>query len=123
MSDNIVGEMWEKVAFLCTLASMTCLMRASVGDILVTPDGSALLKRAFEANALIAAKSGHLISDAFRARAEKILGTVGAPSPPPCCATSNPVAAWKQITSWVSCSARRVNLASTMRCCRWRTRI
>ena len=79
VSDNIVGEMWEKVAFLCTLASMTCLMRASVGDILATPDGSALLKRAFEANALIAAKSGHLISDAFRARAEKILGTVGAP--------------------------------------------
>lgn len=79
VSENIMGEMWEKVAFLCTLASMTCLMRGSIGDILSAPDGAAILRRAFEANAQIAAKAGFPISDAFRARAEKILSTAGAP--------------------------------------------
>ncbi len=79
VSERIVAEMWEKIAFLCTLASMTCLMRASVGDILNAPDGAALLRRAFEANAQIAAQAGFPISDAFRARAEKVLGTPGAP--------------------------------------------
>jgi 2-dehydropantoate 2-reductase len=33
-SDTIVLEMWEKWAFIATLAGITCLMRASVGDII-----------------------------------------------------------------------------------------
>ena len=36
VSDNTMLDMWEKVAFLSTLAGMTCLMRASVGEILAT---------------------------------------------------------------------------------------
>jgi 2-dehydropantoate 2-reductase len=34
-SDNIVLEMWEKWVFLAALAGATCLMRASVADIVV----------------------------------------------------------------------------------------
>ncbi len=34
LSDSIVGEMWEKWVFIATLAGMTCLMRASLGDII-----------------------------------------------------------------------------------------
>ncbi|MBL8520429.1 MAG: ketopantoate reductase family protein [Betaproteobacteria bacterium] len=79
VSDNIIGEMWEKVAFLATLASMTCLMRGSVGDILAAPGGAELLQRTFNANASIAEKAGHPISEAFRTRATRILATPGAP--------------------------------------------
>ncbi len=32
-SDDVVLEMWEKWVFLASLAGITCLMRASVGDI------------------------------------------------------------------------------------------
>ena len=38
-SEQIVQEMWEKWVVLATLAGMTCLMRASVGDILAAPGG------------------------------------------------------------------------------------
>ena len=34
LSEAIVGEMWEKWTFIATLAGMTCLMRASLGDII-----------------------------------------------------------------------------------------
>ncbi len=33
LSDAIVAEMWEKWAFIATLAGTTCLMRASFGDV------------------------------------------------------------------------------------------
>ncbi len=59
LSDDILLEMWEKVAFLSTLAGMTCLMRASIGEIVAAPDGAALLTRCFRACAEIAARSGH----------------------------------------------------------------
>jgi 2-dehydropantoate 2-reductase len=34
LSDAIVNEMWEKWIFIATLAGMTCLMRATLGDII-----------------------------------------------------------------------------------------
>lgn len=37
-SDRILQEMWEKWVFLATLAGVTCLMRAAIGDI-VAADG------------------------------------------------------------------------------------
>ena len=38
-SEQIVQEMWEKWVFLASLAASTCLMRASVGNILAAPAG------------------------------------------------------------------------------------
>ncbi|HEX4857870.1 MAG TPA: 2-dehydropantoate 2-reductase [Usitatibacteraceae bacterium] len=75
VSDRIIAEMWEKVAFLCTLASMTCLMRASVGDILAAPDGRKLMLSMFDACSAIAGKAGHPVSAAFDERARKVLQT------------------------------------------------
>jgi 2-dehydropantoate 2-reductase len=79
VSERIIDEMWEKVAFLCTLASMTCLMRGSIGDILAAPGGEALVMRTFAACSAIAEKSAHPISAAFNERAQKILTTPNAP--------------------------------------------
>lgn len=41
--------MWEKFVGLATLAAMTCLMRATVGEILATDDGEALFGETFAA--------------------------------------------------------------------------
>lgn len=47
LSDNILLDMWEKFAFLSTMAAMTCLLRAPVGQIVRTQEGAALLREAF----------------------------------------------------------------------------
>ena len=40
-SADVLQDIWEKYVFLTTLAGMTCLMRASVGAIMVTEIGRA----------------------------------------------------------------------------------
>jgi 2-dehydropantoate 2-reductase len=62
---NVMQEMWEKVVHLSTAASMTCLMRAPVGDIVRTRFGGALMLQQLEAAAAIAKQNGYAPSDAF----------------------------------------------------------
>lgn len=64
---TILSEMWEKLVHLSTAAAMTCLMRASVGDIAATPDGTKLFLRLFDLAAAIATANGHPPGDAFLA--------------------------------------------------------
>ena len=79
VSENIMLDMWEKVAFLATLAGMTCLMRASVGEILATVDGRALMKRHLDSCVAIATKSGYQPRPAVLERYEKVMNSVGSP--------------------------------------------
>ena len=69
-------DMWEKVAFLSTLAGMTCLMRANIGEILATPDGRAIMQRYIKTSMAIAA-AGYPPRPAVVERFEKILGSTG----------------------------------------------
>ena len=74
LSEHIVLEMWEKWVLLASLAAETCLMRASVGDIVKAggaPFASALLAE----SVAIAAASGYPPRDAVR---DRIRGTVTA---------------------------------------------
>ena len=74
LSEHIVLEMWEKWVLLASLAAETCLMRASVGDIIKAggaPFASALLAE----SVAIAAASGYPPRDAVR---DRIRGTVTA---------------------------------------------
>lgn len=48
LSTNIDQAMWEKWTFLATLAASTCLMRASVGEILATDHGEAVISGLFD---------------------------------------------------------------------------
>lgn len=73
LSPDIELEMWEKVAFLSTLAGMTCLMRGSVGAIASTPDGAALLTRYFTACCAVAEANGHKPRAQFVERMGKAL--------------------------------------------------
>jgi 2-dehydropantoate 2-reductase len=62
---DIMHIMWEKLVHLSTTAGMTCLMRASVGEIARTRDGVALMLNFLERNAKIAEQFGHAPSDKF----------------------------------------------------------
>ena len=59
VSDNIEQDMWEKFVLLASLASMTCLMRASVGEILAAADGEALMREALASCVAAAGAAGH----------------------------------------------------------------
>lgn len=75
--DDILAAMWEKHALIATLAGMTCLMRASVGDIVATDDGAALMRRAYKEAAAIASSNHQPIAASVREEAETILTTRG----------------------------------------------
>jgi len=59
LSHNILLEMWEKFVLLASLAGMTCLMRANVGEIATTQDGAALMLRMVDACAAVATAAGN----------------------------------------------------------------
>jgi len=59
LSRDIMLEMWEKFVLLASLAGMTCLMRANVGEIASTQDGAALMVRMLDDCAAVATAAGH----------------------------------------------------------------
>jgi 2-dehydropantoate 2-reductase len=59
LSDDIEQILWEKLVFLAALASLTCLFRANVREIISAPGGREAMERAVAANAEIAAREGH----------------------------------------------------------------
>jgi 2-dehydropantoate 2-reductase len=76
-SEQIMQEMWEKWVMLAALAGATCLMRASVGDILAAPAGNRVLTGLLEECRAIAAANGHAPRDSVLARARTMLTTPG----------------------------------------------
>lgn len=66
-SPNVVQAMWDKVVFLATLAGSTCLMRASVGNLMHTRAGETFVRALFAECAAIAAASGQALSEAQQA--------------------------------------------------------
>ena len=58
-SDDIIGTMWEKWFFLATLAGSTCLMRATVGEIMRTAEGARFISRMLDECSAVASACGH----------------------------------------------------------------
>ncbi len=59
VSADIEQDMWEKFVLLASLAAMTCLMRASVGEILAAADGEALMREMLSTSVAAARAAGH----------------------------------------------------------------
>lgn len=59
LAEDMMLEMWEKFVGLGTLAAMTCLMRATVGDILASEEGTGLMTEALEVSMRTAAAAGY----------------------------------------------------------------
>jgi 2-dehydropantoate 2-reductase len=64
-SDTVMHDMWEKFVQLSTVAGITCLMRASIGDILAAPGGREAIFRLFDECCAIASASGFEPRPAF----------------------------------------------------------
>ena len=74
---TILQDMWDKWMFLATLAGITCLMRAPVGDIVAAPGGVAATLGLLEECREVAARSGHMPGEATLQRARGVLTEVG----------------------------------------------
>jgi 2-dehydropantoate 2-reductase len=57
-SDIIMLEMWEKFVFLCTLAAMSTLFRNVIGNIVMAPEGEAIIRECFDECIQVAKASG-----------------------------------------------------------------
>ncbi|MBV9655575.1 MAG: 2-dehydropantoate 2-reductase [Acetobacteraceae bacterium] len=68
LSEAILQEMWEKWVFIATLAGITTLMRATLGDV-VASGGAALAASLLDECAAVAARQG------FAPRADWMAGT------------------------------------------------
>jgi 2-dehydropantoate 2-reductase len=76
-SDTILQDMWDKWVFLASLAGITCLMRAPIGDIVAAPGGAAVTLRLLEECRAVAERSGHAPSAATLQRARGVLTETG----------------------------------------------
>lgn len=61
-SPHITQALWSKFTFLCTLAAATCLMRASVGDIIATDDGPDFMQGLYHECTAVAEAAGEPIA-------------------------------------------------------------
>lgn len=73
LSTNIQQDIWEKYVFLTTMASATCLMRGSVGQIMATNDGEGVLRGLLKESQAVAAASGYAVREAAHEAALKVL--------------------------------------------------
>jgi 2-dehydropantoate 2-reductase len=78
-SDVIMQDMWEKFVQLGLGAGITCLMRASLGDILAAPGGREAMFELFDECCAIATASGFKPRPAFIEFDTKLITTVGSP--------------------------------------------
>ena len=79
LSRDIVLEMWEKFVLLCTLASMTCLLRAKVGEIAATNDGARLMLATLDDCAAVAKAAGYPPRDKVLISLRGVLTQAGSP--------------------------------------------
>ena len=76
LSTAILQDMWEKWIFIATMAGITCLMRASLGDV-ETAGGRNIALALLEECATIAGKNLHVPSASAAERMRKVLTTPG----------------------------------------------
>jgi 2-dehydropantoate 2-reductase len=79
LTANMTLALWEKFVGLATLAAITCLMRASVGDILHSDDGAALIAAAYAACEATARAAGQAPRDAAMAPFRALLADRASP--------------------------------------------
>jgi 2-dehydropantoate 2-reductase len=78
-SDLIMQDMWEKFVQLGLGAGITCLMRASIGDILAAPGGREAMFQIFDECCAIATASGFKPRPTFIEFDTTLITTVGSP--------------------------------------------
>lgn len=75
--DNVLLEMWEKFVMISAMAGINCLMRGTVGEIMATQDGRALMLAALAECQAVAQASGFPPRAESRARVAAMLSEPG----------------------------------------------
>ncbi len=78
LSETIVQDMWDKWVFITTIAATTCLMRATIGDVVAAEANEIALGIAAEC-AAIAVRSGQPPRPAMLDRLRTMVTTPGSP--------------------------------------------
>jgi len=76
-SRDALASMWSKWVFLAPLAAGTCLMRASIGDIVAAPGGADLMLGLAEECSAIAAAQGYSVPEKLLENSRTRLTTAG----------------------------------------------
>lgn len=76
LAEHVLQDMWEKWVFIATMAGITCLMRASLGDI-EKAGGTSIALSLFEECSTVAAKHGHAPRADIGERIRKTLAMPG----------------------------------------------
>ena len=77
LSDDIEQVLWDKWVFLATLAGMTTLCRATIGEIVATPYGKPSTEQMYEECCAVASAFHRPISESARAKALEMLTAQG----------------------------------------------
>ena len=77
LSTTILQDMWDKWTFLASLAGITCLMRAPVGDIMAAPGGKQAVLGLLDDGRRVAHAQGHAPSETVLQRAHSVLTEQG----------------------------------------------
>lgn len=77
LSTTILQDMWDKWVFLASLAGITCLMRAPVGDIVAAQGGERVTLDLLRDCRRVAEANGHAPGDAVLDRAVSVLTESG----------------------------------------------
>lgn len=79
LSDDIAQEMWEKWAMLSSLAAITCLMRASTGEVEAAPGGLEFINAILDEVVSTITAVGVPMQSDFVAEVREMLTLKGAP--------------------------------------------
>lgn len=77
LSTTVLQDMWDKWVFLASLAGITCLMRAPVGDIMAAQGGEQAIVQLLDDCRRVAAKNGYEPGETAMARARGVLTEKG----------------------------------------------
>ena len=78
-SEIVIQEMWEKWLGLTTNAAITCMMRSTIGDILIAPGGRAMILALIGECQAVASAAGFAPRREFMEFIVKLLTTEGSP--------------------------------------------
>lgn len=115
-SADVMSAMWEKFAFLSALAGITCLTRASIGEIVAVPDGADLVQWLYLECVEVARRSGHARAGMPWPRQLKSSVPGSHRSRHRCCATWNAAVTPKRSMCWATCCAGPSRWALTRPC-------
>ncbi len=73
LSLQIEREMWEKWAFLSSMAAVTCLMAGDIGQVARTPGGPGFVESLLAEVLAVMGAAGQPLSEGFRSRTRSLL--------------------------------------------------